>query len=74
MDYFYPHLLALRTSVAFSGDDDTGLASYRLTVFDDMPRTGLLGFFDSWAGYERHVNMLVKTWMVQDTIDIWRDL
>jgi carboxylate-amine ligase len=72
--YFRPHLLALSTSAAFSGDDDTGQASYRLAVFDEMPRTDLLGLFGSWVRYERHVNTLVKTRVMQDTIYIWRDL
>ena len=72
--YFLPHLLALSTSSPYWGGDDTGLASYRLTVFDNMPRTGLPGFFDSWAEYERHVNMLVRTGVIEDTSKIWWDI
>jgi glutamate---cysteine ligase / carboxylate-amine ligase len=72
--YFLPHLLALSTSSPFWGGDDTGLASYRLAVFDNMPRTGLPGSFDSWAEYERHVNMLVRTGVIEDTSKIWLDI
>jgi len=72
--YFLPHLLALSTSSPFWDGDDTGFASYRLAVFDNMPRTGLPGAFDSWAEYERHVNMLVKTGMIEDTSKIWWDI
>ena len=40
LSYFLPHLLAMSTSSPFWQGDDTGLASYRLTVFDNLPRTG----------------------------------
>ena len=72
--YFLPHLLALSTSSPYWGGGDTGLASYRLTVFDNMPRTGLPHFFDSWAEYQRHVNMLVQTGVIEDTSKIWWDI
>ncbi len=39
--YFLPHLLALSCSSPFWEGQDTGLKSYRLTVFDAVPRTGL---------------------------------
>ena len=35
--YFLPHLLALSTSSPYWQGVDTGLASYRLTVFDNLP-------------------------------------
>ena len=41
MSYFLPHLLALSCSSPFWEGHDTGLKSYRLTVFDALPRTGL---------------------------------
>ena len=34
--YFLPHLLALSTSSPFWNGEDTRLASYRLTVFDNL--------------------------------------
>ncbi len=72
--YFLPHLLALSTSSPFWDGEDTGLASYRLAIFDNMPRTGLPGAFDSWAEYQRHVRMLVKTGVIEDTSKIWWDI
>lgn len=57
--YFLPHLLALSTSSPYWQGDDTGLASYRLTVFDNLPRTGLPPRFDSWAEYERTAGTLI---------------
>jgi len=40
--YCLPHLLALSASSPSWQGQDTGLASYRLTIFDNLPRTGLL--------------------------------
>ena len=39
MSYFLPHLLALSCSSPFWHGRDTGLKSYRLTIFDALPRT-----------------------------------
>ena len=53
--YFLPHLLALSTSSPFWSGEDTGLKSYRMAVFDELPRTGLPELFDSWGEFERHL-------------------
>jgi len=49
LSYFLPHLLALSCSSPFWNGRDTGLKSYRLTIFDSLPRTGLPERFASWA-------------------------
>lgn len=72
--YFLPHLLALSTSSPFWQGDDTGLASYRLAVFDNMPRTGLPPVFNSWAEYEATTGTLVELGVIEDTTKIWWDL
>ena len=72
--YFLPHLLALSTSSPFWHGEDTGLASYRLSIFDNLPRTGLPGTFASWAEYERHVNVLASTGVIPDASMIWWDI
>ena len=72
--YFLPHLLALSTSSPFWKGDDTGLCSYRLTVFDNLPRTGLPPRFTSFSEYERSVNILTENALIEDTTKIWWDL
>jgi len=72
--YFLPHLLALSTSSPYWQGDDTGLASYRLTVFDNLPRTGLPPRFSSWAEYERTTGALIELGVIEDTTKIWWDL
>ncbi len=72
--YFLPHLLALSCSSPFWQGRDTGLASYRLTVFDNLPRTGLPPRLSSWAEYERSVGALVDLGVIEDSTKIWWDL
>ncbi|MEL6958548.1 MAG: carboxylate-amine ligase [Pseudomonadota bacterium] len=74
LSYFLPHLLALSTSSPFWQGDDTGLASYRLSVFDNLPRTGLPPLLDSWDEYERSVQALVDLGVIEDSSKIWWDL
>ena len=72
--YFLPHILALSTSSPFWHGTNTGLRSYRLTVFDGMPRTGLPEVFESWGDYQRHVEVLVEAGVIEDASKLWWDL
>ncbi len=72
--YFLPHLLALSTSSPFWRGEDTGLKSYRLSVFNELPRTGLPEQFDSYAEYERHVDILTKADLIEDGSMLWWDI
>lgn len=72
--YFLPHLLALSTSSPFWGGENTGLMSYRLTVFDALPRTGVPERFDSYGEYERLVSRLVRAGVIEDATRIWWDM
>jgi carboxylate-amine ligase len=72
--YFLPHLLALSCSSPFWCGRDTGLKSYRLTIFDALPRTGLPERFASWAEYERHINILMDAGLIEDSTRIWWDI
>ena len=74
MSYFLPHLLALSCSSPFWEGRNTGLKSYRLTVFDALPRTGLPERFASHAEYERHINILMNAGLIEDATRIWWDL
>ena len=74
LGYFLPHLLALSCSSPFWEGENTGLNSYRLTVFDALPRTGLPAQFASYGEYERHVAILVDAGIIEDASKIWWDL
>jgi len=72
--YFLPHLLALSTSSPFWQGRDTGLKSYRTTVFRRFPRSGIPDRFDSWADYEEYVNTLVELHCIDNGKKVWWDL
>ena len=74
MAYFLPHLLALSCSSPFWEGRDTGLKSYRLTIFDALPRTGLPEQFQSYAEYERHIDIMINAGLIEDSTKIWWDL
>ena len=72
--YFLPHLLALSTSSPFWQGRDTGLKSYRTTVFRRFPRSGIPDEFDSWSQYEEYLEMLVELRCIDNGKKIWWDL
>ena len=71
---FLPHLLALSASSPYWQGQDTGLASYRLTIFDNLPRTGTPPRFASFAEYDRSVRTIVATGAIEDSTKIWWDM
>ncbi|GGD05211.1 carboxylate-amine ligase [Pyruvatibacter mobilis] len=72
--YFLPHMLALSASSPYWQGEDTGMASYRLTVFDALPRTGIPDSFDSWQEYQRVVSRLTDVGAIEDASKIWWDI
>src|SRR5262249_107883 len=72
--YFLPHLLALSTSSPFWFGRDTGLTSYRMTLFRRFPRTGIPDRFESWSEYQQYVDLLVQLHSVDDAKKIWWDV
>lgn len=74
MTHFLPWLLALSASSPFWQGEDTGLASYRTTVFGDMPRTGLPPQMGSWGEFDRSITALTTIGVIEDSSKIWWDL
>jgi len=74
LTYFLPHLLALSCSSPFWEGERTGLMSFRLMIFNGVPRTGLPERFDSWSEYRRHTDTLIETGVIVDTSRVWWDL
>src|SRR5277367_5443997 len=72
--YFVPHLLALSTSSPFWMGRNTGLKSFRTTVFRRFPRTGIPEHFDSWSAYENYVNLLIRLNCIDNGKKIWWDV
>jgi glutamate---cysteine ligase / carboxylate-amine ligase len=72
--YFLPHLLAFSTSSPFWIGRETGLKSYRTTIFRRFPRTGIPDHFGSWGEFESYVNLLVELRCIDDAKKIWWDV
>ena len=74
LKYFLPHLHALSTSSPYWQSEDTGMNSYRLTVFDNLPRTGLPPYMKDWAQFSSTVETLIDLGLIEDASKIWWDL
>lgn len=72
--YFVPHMYALSTSSPFWAGTNTGMKSYRKSIFKALPRTGLPPEFSSWGEYERHVEALVGPGVIEDGTKLWWDV
>jgi carboxylate-amine ligase len=49
----------------------TGFASYRMTSYDEMPRTGLPPLFADWAQYRSYAEVLSSAGIIRDPSYIW---
>ena len=74
VSYVLPHLLALATSSPFWQGHETGLKSYRISVWDEMPRTGLPEHFESHGEFRRFLDVLTCTGIVEDGTKLWWDV
>jgi carboxylate-amine ligase len=72
--YFLPHLLALSTSAPFWRGRNTGLKSYRMAVWNELPRTGLPPHFDSFGEYRRMLGTLTRAGIIEDATKLWWDI
>jgi len=72
--YVLPHMLALGTSSPFWQGHDTGLKSYRIAVWHELPRTGLPAYFDSYGEFQRHVDVMVNAGLIEDGTKLWWDV
>jgi carboxylate-amine ligase len=72
--YFLPHLLALTTSSPFWQGELSSLKSYRLAVFAELPRTGVPEPFQSYGEYDKHLDALVNTGVIEDGTKLWWDI
>ena len=74
VSYILPHILALSTSSPFWRGKNTGLKSYRIAIWDGMPRTGIPEYFESFGEYQRHIDVLVNAGVIEDATKIWWDI
>ena len=71
---FQPHFQALSASSPFWGGEDTGYASQRALMFQQLPTAGLPYQFETWAGFEGYVADMVHTGVIDDITEIRWDV
>lgn len=68
---YTPTLLALSASSPFWQRQETGLSAYRLSVWGEMPRTGLPELFADNEDYDRFVAAMVQSGAIADASFLW---
>ncbi|MFF2495040.1 glutamate--cysteine ligase [Agromyces sp. NPDC058064] len=71
---YLPHLQALSASSPFWAGVDTGYASNRALMFQQLPTAGLPYPLADWSAYERYVGDLVRTGVIEDHSEVRWDI
>jgi carboxylate-amine ligase len=71
---YFPHLQALSASSPYYDAHDTGYASNRALLFQQLPTAGLPFQFDAWADYESYANDLLTTGVIDVLNEIRWDI
>lgn len=71
---YVPHLQAVSASSPFWDGQNTEYASNRAMLFQQLPTAGLPYQFDTWAGYERYVDDMLTTGVIDHVNEIRWDI
>ena len=71
---YHPHLQALSASSPMWAGDDTGYASNRAMMFQQLPTAGLPFQFATWAEFESFVASQTKTGVIDEVDEIRWDV
>ncbi|MDQ4052794.1 MAG: glutamate--cysteine ligase [Actinomycetota bacterium] len=71
---YYPHLQALSASSPIWAGLDTGYASNRALMFQQLPTAGLPFQFQEWSEFERFVGDQMTTGVIEELAEIRWDL
>jgi carboxylate-amine ligase len=69
-----PVLLALSANSPFWRGDGTGMASTRMPIFRAFPRVGVPPPYRDWADYERQIEFMVSSGVMEDYTYLWYDV
>jgi carboxylate-amine ligase len=67
-------LLALSANSPFWRADATGLQSTRTPIFRAFPRVGIPPYYRDWADYERSIEFMVRSGVIEDYTWLWYDV
>ncbi|AMB60340.1 glutamate--cysteine ligase [Microterricola viridarii] len=71
---YLPHLLALSASSPFWAGVNTGYASNRALMFQQLPTAGLPYELAAWTDYERYVHDMSTTGIIDDYTEVRWDI
>ncbi len=71
---YFPHFQALSASSPYWNGEDTGYASQRALMFQQLPTAGLPFQFPDWAAYESYVQDMFTTGVIDATNEIRWDI
>lgn len=71
---WYPHLQALSASSPIWAGTDTGYASNRAMMFQQLPTAGLPFQFESWSDFEHYAQDLITTGVIEEINEIRWDV
>ncbi|MDO5628310.1 MAG: glutamate--cysteine ligase [Mobilicoccus sp.] len=71
---YYPHLTALAASSPFWEGTDTGYASNRVMMFQQLPTAGLPFQFATWEEYSRYLRDAFTTGVIDDVGELRWDV
>jgi carboxylate-amine ligase len=69
-----PVLLGLSANSPFWRSDATGMASTRTPIFRAFPRVGIPPTYRDWEDYERRIEFMVRTRVIEDYTYLWHDV
>ena len=69
-----PMLLALSANSPFWRADATGLQSTRTPIFRAFPRVGIPPRYDNWHDFERRIDFMTQTRVIEDYTYLWYDV
>ncbi len=69
-----PVMLALSANSPFWNGFDTGLASARATIFENLPNTGIPSAFGDFESFRRYERRMVETDSIADRGELWFDV
>jgi carboxylate-amine ligase len=69
-----PVLLALSANSPFWRGDRTGLQSTRTPIFRQFPRVGMPPAYRDWEDWERQVEFMVRSGVMEDYTYLWYDI
>jgi glutamate---cysteine ligase / carboxylate-amine ligase len=71
---YVPLLIALSANSPLWRGQPTGLMSSRVPIFRAFPRVGLPPRFDGWADFERRVQRMSDSGLIEDYTFLWYDV